>query len=576
MPIHNSDISRILKQVADLLEIKGANPFRVRAYRNAARTVGDYPQSMAEMLGRGRDLVEISGIGEDLAGKIVEIVETGRLKMLEELQEEVPGDLSELLQISGLGPRRVAALHDALDIKSLEELAEAAEKQKIRALKGFGKKIEKKFLKEVKRRAKTDFRIKFAEAEQIAGPLQAYLEKTEGVKQVVVAGSFRRRKETVGDLDILVTCKRGSKVMDRFSSFEDVEEVLAKGDTKSSVRLRGGLQVDLRVVPGVSYGAALYYFTGSKKHNIAVRRMAQKKGLKINEYGVFRGAEEDRERIAGASEEEVLSAVALPYIEPELREDQGEIEAAREGKLPELITLDDLRGDLHVHTRATDGRSSLREMADAARSLGYSYLAITEHSQAVRMAKGLKRKQLEQQIEEIDELNEEFSGFRIFKGIEVDILEDGALDLPDAVLKKLDLRVCAVHSSFDLSVEKQTERIIRAMDNPCFNILAHPVGRLINKRQAYRVDVMRLIEVALDRGCFLELNAHPDRLDLNDHHCRLAKEKGLKVAISTDAHHTGGLRNMQYGIYQARRGWLSKNDVINTRKTADLVKLMQR
>ncbi len=576
MPIHNSDISRILKQVADLLEIKGANPFRVRAYRNAARTVGDYPQSMAEMLGRGRDLVEISGIGEDLAGKIVEIVETGSLKMLEELQEEVPGDLSELLQISGLGPRRVAALHDALDIKSLEELAEAAEKQKIRALKGFGKKIEKKFLKEVKRRAKTDFRIKFAEAEQIAGPLQAYLEKTEGVKQVVVAGSFRRRKETVGDLDILVTCKRGSKVMDRFSSFEDVEEVLAKGDTKSSVRLRGGLQVDLRVVPGVSYGAALYYFTGSKKHNIAVRRMAQKKGLKINEYGVFRGAEEDRERIAGASEEEVLSAVALPYIEPELREDQGEIEAAREGKLPELITLDDLRGDLHVHTRATDGRSSLREMADAARSLGYSYLAITEHSQAVRMAKGLKRKQLEQQIEEIDELNEEFSGFRIFKGIEVDILEDGALDLPDAVLKKLDLRVCAVHSSFDLSVEKQTERIIRAMDNPCFNILAHPVGRLINKRQAYRVDVMRLIEVALDRGCFLELNAHPDRLDLNDHHCRLAKEKGLKVAISTDAHHTGGLRNMQYGIYQARRGWLSKNDVINTRKTADLVKLMQR
>lgn len=576
MPIHNSDISRILKQVADLLEIKGANPFRVRAYRNAARTVGDYPQSMAEMLGRGRDLVEISGIGEDLAGKIVEIVETGRLKMLEELQEEVPGDLSELLQISGLGPRRVAALHDALDIKSLEGLAEAAEKQKIRALKGFGKKTEKKFLKEVKRRAKTDFRIKLAEAEQIAGPLQAYLEKTEGVKQVVVAGSFRRRKETVGDLDILVTCKRGSKVMDRFSSFEDVEEVLAKGDTKSSVRLRGGLQVDLRVVPGVSYGAALYYFTGSKKHNIAVRRMAQKKGLKINEYGVFRGAEEDRERIAGASEEEVLSAVALPYIEPELREDQGEIEAAREGKLPELITLDDLRGDLHVHTRATDGRSSLREMADAACSLGYSYLAITEHSQAVRMAKGLKRKQLEQQIEEIDELNEEFSGFRIFKGIEVDILEDGALDLPDAVLKKLDLRVCAVHSSFDLSVEKQTERIIRAMDNPCFNILAHPVGRLINKRQAYRVDVMRLIEVALDRGCFLELNAHPDRLDLNDHNCRLAKEKGLKVAISTDAHHTGGLRNMQYGIYQARRGWLSKNDVINTRKTADLVKLMQR
>ncbi len=576
MPIHNSDISSIFDQVADLLEITAANPFRVRAYRNAARTVADQPQSMAEMLEQGGDFLELPGIGEDLAGKIVEIVETGTLKILEELQEEVPGNLSELLQISGLGPRRVAALHRGLGIKTLEGLAEAAEKQKIRTLKGFGEKTERHLLKEVKRREKSDFTIKLADAEQIAGPLQAYLEKTKGVKRVVVAGSFRRRKETVGDLDILVTCKQGSKVMDRFKSFEDVDEVLVKGDTKSSVRLRGGLQVDLRVVPEVSYGAALYYFTGSKNHNIALRRMAQKKGLKINEYGVFRGEGGDGDRIAGASEEEVLSAVDLPYIEPEMREDQGEIEAAREGKLPEIITLDDIRGDLHSHTKATDGRSSLWEMAEAARLLGYNYLAITEHSLAVRVARGLDRKRLEQQIEEIDELNEKFRGFRIIKGIEVNILEDGSLDLPDEVLKKLDLTVCAVHSGFDLSAEKQTERIIRAMDNPCFNILAHPAGRLINKRAACRLDMVKIIEEALDRGCFLELNAHPDRLDLNDQHCRLAKDRGLKIAISTDAHHSGALQNMRYGVYQARRGWLSKNDVINTRKVADLVKLLKR
>lgn len=576
MPIRNSDIARIFNQVADLLEIKEANPFRVRAYRNAARTVNDQPQSMAAMIEEGKDLSKLPGIGGDLAGKIAEIIETGTLKMLKELEKEVPGDLSALLLISGLGPKRVAALHRELGIETLDDLAEAAEKGRIRGLEGFGEKTEKKVLKEVRRRAKAAFRTQLAEAEQVAGPLQAYLAETAGVKQVVVAGSYRRRKETVGDLDILATCKRSSKVMDRFTAFEDVAEVLAKGETRSSVRLRSGLQVDLRVVPEVSYGAALHYFTGSKGHNIAVRRIAVKKGLKINEYGVFRGEGDKEERIAGASEEDVLAAVDLSFIEPELREDRGEIEAARQGTLPELVALDDIRGDLHAHTRATDGRSSIREMAEAARSLGYSYLAITEHSQAVRVARGLDCKRLEKQIEEIDELTDEFSGFRIFKGIEVDILEDGSLDLPDAVLKKLDFTVCAVHSKFNLSAEKQTERIIRAMDNPCFNILAHPTGRLINKREAYGVDMEKIIEAALERRCFLELNAHPDRLDLNDHHCRLAREMGLKVAISTDAHHAEALRNMKYGVYQARRGWLSKEDVLNTRRAGELLKLLKR
>jgi len=575
MPIHNADIARIFNQVADLLEIGGANPFRIRAYRNAARTVADQPQSMASLLAERKDLSELSGIGKDLASKIAEIIETGALKMLAEMEQEVPGELSELLQIAQLGPKRVAALHRELGIDTIEDLAEAARKKKIRSLEGFGQKTEEKILREIERHEESKARTKFVEAEQVVGPLREYLKGIQGVKQVEVAGSFRRRRETVGDLDILVTGKDDSPVMDHFVDYEDVVEVVAKGKTKSTVRLRGGLQVDLRVVPQASYGAALHYFTGSKEHNISVRKIAIEKGLKLNEYGIFREDEEE-ERIAGASEEEVLEAVGLPFIEPELRENRGEIEAAREKKLPELIELESIRGDLHAHTEATDGRASLKEMVEAARSLGYSYLAITEHSQAVTVARGFDRERLERQIEEIDKLTDEYAGFRIFKGIEVDILEDGSLDLPDAVLEKLDLTICSVHSRFGLSSEKQTERIIRAMDNPNFKILGHPTGRLINEREAYRVDMEKIIEAARDRGCFLELNAHPDRLDLNDHHCRLARETGVKVAINTDAHSTRGLQNMKYGIYQARRGWLGKDDVLNTRKVADLLKLLKR
>jgi DNA polymerase (family 10) len=576
MPIHNADIARIFRQVADLLEIEGGNPFRIRAYRNAARTIKDQTQSVASMLDENRDLTELPGIGDDLAGKIAEIVETGHLRILKEMEKTTPENLTDLLQISGLGPKRVAALHEKLGIDNLQDLGEAARKKKIRSLKGFGKKLEQNILKEIERRTTDGARTRLAEAEQIATPLRAYLGQVEGVKRVVVAGSFRRRRETVGDLDILATCKKGSPVMDRFTAYEDVAEVLSKGKTRSSIRLRGGLQVDLRVVPEASYGAALYYFTGSRDHNIAVRRIAAKNDLKINEYGVFRNDAEDKERIAGASEEEVFATVELPFIEPELRENRGEIEAALESSLPRLIVTDDIRGDLHAHTEATDGRSSLTEMVEAARSLGYSYLGITEHSQAVTVAGGLDRRRLEKQIEEIDRLTDRYSGFRIFKGIEVDIHEDGSLDLPDAVLKKLDFTVGAVHSRFDLSSDKQTERIIRAMDNRHFNILAHPTGRLINQREPYAVDMEKIMRAALERGCFLELNAQPDRLDLNDHHCRMAKEMGLKLAICTDAHHVGGLKNMRCGIYQARRGWLSSDDVINTRKVADLQKLLKR
>ena len=576
MPIHNSDIARIFNKVADLLEISAANPFRVRAYRNASRTVEDQPQSIVGMLEEGKDLSELAGIGKDLAGKITEIIETGSLKMLKELEQELPGELVQLLNIAQLGPKRVATLHRELGIDNLEDLSAAARAKKIRDLGGFGVKTEKKIQDELKRYKDDQDRTKLSVAEQLVAPLLDYLKEVEGVKQVAVAGSYRRRKETVGDLDILVTCRHDSPVMDRFVNYEDITEVSAKGKTKATVRLRGGLQVDLRVVPQVSYGAALYYFTGSKEHNVEVRKIAVDKGLRINEYGVFRGEDDDEERIAGGSEEEVFKAVDLPYIEPELRENRGEIEAARKGELPVLIKIEDLRGDLHAHTKATDGHSSLKELVSAARDLGYSYLAITEHSQAVSVAKGFDRKRLERQIEEIDKLTDEFSGFRILKSIEVDILEDGTLDLPDDVLAKLDLTLCSVHSKFHLSNEKQTERIIRAMDNPHFNILGHPTGRLINEREAYSVDMEKIMIAAKERGCFLELNAHPDRLDLNDRHCRMAREMGVMVAISTDAHSTEGLKHMRYGIDQARRGWLSKDDVLNTRRVADLLKLLKR
>jgi DNA polymerase (family 10) len=574
MPVLNTDIARIFNEIADLLEIQGANPFRIRAYRAAARTVSDQPQSVAAMLKEGKNLDELPGIGRDLAGKIGEIVETGTLAMLKELEKETPGELTELLSLGQLGPKKAAVLHRQLGVRNLKDLEKAAGSGKIRELKGFSEKSEKKILEEIKRFTGAEKRIKLAEAEQIVRALVEYLRGIEGVKEVVPAGSFRRRRETVGDLDFLVTCEPGSDVMDRFVAYEDVREVLARGETKSTVLLRSRFQVDLRVVPQEAFGAALHYFTGSKDHNVAIRTLGVKKGLKISEYGVFEGEEE--KRVGGRTEEEVFAAVGLPWIVPELRENRGEIEAARKGKLPRLISPEDIRGDLHAHTRETDGRSTLEEMAEAARALGYGYFAITEHSRSVTVARGLDPTRLEKQIEAIDRLAERYPDIRILKGIELDILEDGSLDLPDEVLAKLDLRVCSVHSRFNLSAEKQTERIIRAMDNPLFNILGHPTGRLIGEREPYAVDMERIAAAAAQRGCFLELNAHPDRLDLTDFHCRMSRDMGVKVAISTDAHYTEDFKFMRYGIDQARRGWLEKDDVLNTRELDDLLALLKR
>lgn len=571
MTVHNAEVATAFEEMADLLEIEGANPFRVRAYRFAARTLRDLPVEVGEMVAKGEDLTSLPGIGDDLAGKIKEILATGTAAAIEAQRKRVPATLTELLRIPGLGPKRVKTLAHELKIRSLSELQTAAQAGRVRTLAGFGEKTEQHILDALATRLAEAPRVQRAVAIPSAEALVAYLEQSSGVSRVIAAGSYRRGLETIGDLDILVTAPAGRAVMDRFVAYQEVRDVLARGETKSSVRLQSGLQVDLRVVPQDSYGAALLYFTGSKAHNVVLRQLAQQRGLKLNEYGVFRGDKP----IAGETEESVYASLGLPWIPPELREGRGEIDAAKAGRLPHLVDLQDLKGDLHAHTRATDGRNSLQEMAEAARLRGLRYFAITDHSRRLTMAKGLDSARLLQQTEAIDRLNATLSGITILKGIEVDILEDGNLDLPDEVLGRLDLVVGAVHSRFNLSNRRQTERIMKAMDHPHFSILAHPSGRLIGRREPYEVDMLRIIRKARERRCFLEINAHPERLDLTDIHCRMAKEEGVLLAVNTDAHSMLDLENARFGVGQARRGWLEKTDVLNTRPYAELRKLLK-
>ena len=572
MATTNADIAAAFDEIADLLELEDANPFRIRAYRNAARLLRDLRTEASALVAQGKKLSDLPGIGEDLAGKIAELAARGTCAMLDKLRGEVPHDLAELLKVPGLGPKRVRVLNHELDIVNLDQLHRAAKDGRIRALAGFGAKTEQRILEALAARKPGPERMRFADAAGQAKALVAYLEETPGAKRVIVAGSFRRARETVGDLDILVTAARGAAVMDRLVKYDAVRDVLAKGSTRATVVLRSGLQVDVRVVDEASYGSALHYFTGSKAHNIAVRTMGVKRGLKINEYGVFRG----KRRIAGETEELVYKSVGLPYIEPELRENRGELEAAAKKQLPKLVVRGDLKGDLHAHTDATDGRATLRAMVEAARAHGLSYIAITEHSRRLTMAHGLDAKRLLRQAEAIDKLNEKKPGITVLKGIEVDILDDGTLDLPDDVLGRLDLVVGAIHSKFNLTRAKQTERILRALDRPHFSILAHPSGRLIPEREPYDVDMARIIRAAKARGCFLELNAHPERLDLIDVHCRQAKDEGVLVAINSDAHSTMEFDLLDYGVSQARRGWLEKDDVLNTRPFSQLRKLLKR
>jgi DNA polymerase (family 10) len=574
MALHNRDVAEIFNEIADLLDLEVKNRFRIRAYRTAARTVSSLSTNVADMVKQDEDLSELPGIGKELAGKIKQIVNTGTLKQLEELRKNTSPELRDMMKISSLGPKRVKRIHEELGVRTLEDLEDAAKSGKVREIKGFGKKTEESILRDVQKvkQGREERRFLWNEMEEYAEPLVEYLQGLETIDRITVAGSYRRRQETVGDLDILVTCENSEAVMEQFSTYDEVERVLSRGDTRSSVVLHSGIQVDLRVLPDVSYGAAMHYFTGSKAHNIAVRKIAVKKRLKINEYGVFK----DEARVAGRTEEEIFEQVGLPYIEPELRENRGEIEAARKGELPRLVSIDDIRGDLQVHTKASDGKFSADEMAEGASARGYDYLAITDHSKRVTMARGLDEKRLGKQIDEIDTLNEKMKGFRILKSCEVDILEDGSLDLEDGILKELDLVICAVHYYTNLSEKKQTERIIRAMDNQYFNILAHPTGRLLGSRAPYPLDIERVMKAAKERGCYLEINADPERLDLHDIHCKMAKEIGLKIPISTDAHTVSGLDHMRLGVAQARRGWLSADDVLNTLSWGELKRLLNR
>lgn len=559
MPVHNADIAAIFEEIADLLEIQGENPFRIRAYRNAARQVEGMGVALADMLARDDDLTALPGIGTDLAAKIREIVETGSCKALDKLRKKLPPSIIELLKIPGLGPKRVRALHDQLKVRSVEQLAKAAKSGRIRELEGFGPKTERVVLEALAAHVTGQRRFALAAVAPYAEPLRDYLAGIPGVEQAVIAGSYRRCKETVGDLDLLVTAADSKTIMERFVAYDQVSKVIAKGDTRSTVILKAGLQVDLRVVDPGSYGAALHYFTGSKAHNVAIRRLGQQNKLKINEYGVFRG----ERRIGGDTEESVFHSVGLPWIAPELREDRGEIEAARKHRLPALIESGDLKGDLHVHSQAGAGHASLKELVEAARARGLAYIAITT-AHRLAASHGAYPKSLPRWLEDIDKLNAALQDFTVLKAVDVDILEDGSLDLADELLAEFDLVIGAVRAGLKLPRARQTKRIMKAMEHPRFSILAHPSGLPVEGREPYDVDLLKLARHAHTCGCCLELNAHPARLDLLDTHIRMAKDAGARFAIGSDAHGARDFQNLDYAVGQARRGWLEPGDVVNT------------
>jgi len=571
--VTNAEIAAVFEQIADLLEFQGANPFRVRAYRTAARTISELTEPVAELAHAGPDaLTELPGIGADLADKITTLVNTGSLPLLEELKAQVPESVLTLMRVPGLGPKRVAAIYNKLKIKTLEELREACLQHKIRDLEGFGAKTEENILKGIEAALLATQRILWCDADQIVQEILAHLEGTKGLRRLAPAGSYRRGKDTVGDLDFLAVADDPNPVMDRLAKYRAIKDVIARGDTKMSVMLQSGLHVDLRVVPEESFGAALQYFTGSKEHNVILRGMAKDLGLKINEYGVFRGDK----RIAGREEEEVYGALGLPWFPPELREGRKEFEWAAAGSLPELITLEDIRGDLHMHSTWSDGLATIEEMAEAARRKGYQYIAITDHSQRVSVANGLNPERLLSQWNALDQLAGKWRNFRILKGVEVDILEDGRLDLPDEVLNQADWVVASVHFGQNQSREEITRRIIGALKHPAVCAIAHPTGRLLLERPAYQVDLDAVLRAARDYGKMMELNAHPRRLDLDDVACAAAKAYGVPIAISTDAHSINGLEAMRYGVLQARRGGLTKADVVNTLPWGELKRRLPR
>jgi DNA polymerase (family 10) len=578
--LENPEIARILEEVADILEIQNANPFRIRAYRNATRTVETLTVPLRKWVLENRALTDLPGIGKEMANHIREMVETGTLGFRDELLAEVPRSLIELMRLPGLGPKKAKKVHDELKISSVEELEAAAKEGRIANLPGFGAKSQEKILAGIAEYRQHGSRFLLTDAERFVEPLLAYLREIPEVERLEVAGSYRRRQETVGDIDLLAIASQPIPVMEHFRGYPQVDKVLMAGDTRSTVVLGSGLQVDLRVVPGECYGAALVYFTGSKEHNVKLRRRAVEKGLRISEYGVFRvqerHQEEDGEFIAGREEADVYATVGLEWVPPEMREDRGEIEAAAAGRLPHLIRVQDLRGDLHMHSTWSDGRNSIEEMVEACAARGYEYMVISDHSKALAMTGGLDAYRLRQQWAEIDEVRARHPEIRILRSMEVDILGDGSLDLEDEMLAGLDLVLVSLHSRFDLPADQQTERVLRALEHPEVNVFCHPTARIINRRKGVEMDLDVILRRAAGLGVAMELNSSPHRLDLRDSHLKLAKELGCKIVIDTDSHRTRELDLMRYGVEQARRAGLEARDVLNTLPFEDFQAAIRR
>ncbi len=568
----NEQIAGVFDQLADLLEIQGANPFRLRAYRSAARTIRSSAESFRTLVEEGADLTAFPGIGQDLARQITELVQTGEHPKLKELRQTIPPGVVDMLRLPGIGPKKVSVFFRELGLTSLDDLKAAAAAGKISELKGFGPKIEQTILENVDRAAAAGQRVLISVARSAAETVAGDLGRLEGVTRAAVAGSCRRRRETCGDLDILVTCDDSRIPMDALADHPLVEHVLQRGDTRQRVRLTSGLEMDLRVVPDDSWGAALQYFTGSKEHNVVLRQRAKDRGLKLNEYGVFR----DEQQVAGSDEAEVYAALGLPWIPPELRENRGEIEAAESGHLPVLVTVDDIQGDLHLHTTASDGTASVREMAEAARDRGLTYIAVTDHSQRVSMAHGLNADRLRRHWEEIRRVNEQIDGIELLCGIECDILEDASMDLDDDVLAEADWVVGVLHYGLNQPRDQIMKRLLHAIRHPHVDAIGHPTGRLVNRRAGADVNMPEILQAAADFGVMMEINASPKRLDLDDIHAAAAREWNVPIVISTDAHSVAGFDVLPYGVDQARRAWLTRDDVANTRSWPEFRKLLKK
>jgi len=563
----NRELADLFEKMADILEFKGENPFKISAYRKASRVIGDLTQDIEEIAEQG-ELKNIPGIGEGMAQKVVEYLKTGKISRFEEVKKGVPDELIAIMDIPGMGPKTLALIHKERGINNLSQLEKAVEDSSLTDLPGMGEKKIENIKRGIQLLKQSKGRMNLGVAFPVAKRIVETLRQKTGSKKIEWAGSLRRMKENIGDIDILATGLDKEKIIQAFIHLPEVKEVLASGETKASVIVERGTQIDLRVVEEDSYGAALQYFTGSKGHNIHLRGIAKAKGIKINEYGVFKG----KKKIGGKEEKDVYRSLGMDWIEPELREDRGEIEAAQKGRLPKLVEETEIKGDLHVHSKWSDGTSSIEEIARAALKKSYQYVAICDHSKSLKIAHGLDESRLMEQIDEIDRINEKMKGFQILKGTEVDILSDGKLDLPEVILEKLDIVIGAIHSGFKQDKVKMTKRIIRALENPYIHILAHPSGRLLGARDPYEVEIEEVMEAAKKYGKALEINAYFERLDLDDIHCRKAKEMGIRVAIGTDSHHLDQMWMMSLGVAVAKRGWLETKDILNTFSLKEILK----